>query len=150
MKKFSITFKAAPGEVLITYDEDLVLTIIDATSANLKPNQIKWLKAAIPEQLIDAKKQLVNLILSANNAIEITQTSFDVSFDLFWESYNHKFNKKRAEALYNKLSYAKKLRCINSIKHYDNFLKWQKFERAKMDADTYLRNEAWENDWKNG
>jgi hypothetical protein len=150
MKKFSITFKATTGEIVITYDEDLLLRIIDATSANLTATQIQWLKTNIPVQLVDAKKQLDDFKALANNGIEITQTSFDVSFELFWESYNHKFNRKRAQAIFDKLPYTKKLKCIQSIQHYDNFLKWQKFERTKMDADTYLRNEAWENDWKNG
>jgi hypothetical protein len=150
MKKFSITFRAAPGEVFITYDEDNIFRIFDATNASITAEQIHWLKNNIPMQIVDIKKQFADFVVLAKNGIEIAETNFDVSFELFWESYNHKFNRKRAQAIFDKLPYTKKLKCIQSIQHYDNFLKWQKFERTKMDADTYLRNEAWENDWKNG
>jgi uncharacterized protein YkwD len=150
MPQYTITFTHTTGEVHIGYDDAGTLRLFNAKEAVLTATQIEWLYKQIPMQLTDVKAQLGALIIATKNKIAITQSSFDVDFETFWKAYNRKFNKKRAQALYAKLTYAKKVKCIERIPVYDKFLRSQRFDRAKLDADSYIRNEAWENDWENG
>jgi len=76
----------------------------------------------------------------------IVQEDFKVSFDDFWNAYNHKINKKRCIPLWDRMTKNQQVKAFYSIRDYDKFLKNNK--RMKCDPENYLRNEMWENEYK--
>ena len=61
-------------------------------------------------------------------------------FDEFWNAYDKKTAKTKCEALWKKMSKDKKEKAINYISQYK---KSQPDKRYRKNPDTYLRNEAW-------
>jgi hypothetical protein len=149
MNKYVINIKGMPGEeVVIKYSQAGKLMQIDVSNGmQLNEKQLQFLKVSIPVLLIDEATQLIELIKKTNDKITITKGELDVSFDTFWEMYNYKRHKLPTHKLFEKLSYAEKVKCIESIKQYDAY-RTRKGWLEKMLADTYLRNREWEADWK--
>ena len=70
----------------------------------------------------------------------------DLSFDRFWEEYNYKVSKKKAEKLYAKISRANRVKIFLHLPKYEAYLKARKgIEKAY--PDTYLRNEKWNDEY---
>jgi hypothetical protein len=149
MNKYVINIKDMPGEeVVLKYNQAGKLMQIDASNGLLlSAKQLQFLKVNIPVLLIDEATQLIELIKKTNDKITITKGELDVSFETFWELYNYKRHKLPAQKLFEKMSYAEKVKCIDSIKPYDTY-RTRKGWLEKMLADTYLRNKEWEADWK--
>ena len=145
MRKFSLTNAAFTGEIFITYNTDGLLVAFDASETNVQPEHIRWLLSRMPRQItINYMAELLEFI--APSKCHLVEVAMDISFDTFWKLYGKMINRKRAEALYLKMSDADKFLCINSIKKYDRYLariNW----RSKQDPDTYLRNKNYQTDW---
>lgn len=71
----------------------------------------------------------------------VTKGEPDLSFDNFWQTYNNKAKKLKAEQLWNKLSNDDKFNAIAFIKRYDNWLRLK--GTAKALPDTYLNQKRW-------
>ena len=63
------------------------------------------------------------------------------TFEVFWETYNYKFDRKRAEDQWKKLKPNDKQAAYDHIKAYKNEL--IRSGVAQMYAKTYLHNEVW-------
>lgn len=141
MRKYIITSPNFTGQVEILFDENGLLQTVDFRQCSIKhPAAIETFKSTIPatiKQLEDAFKGTKATIIEAD---------YEVSFDDFWEKYNKKINKKRCLPLWAKLTKAKQIKAIAGITRYDRFL--QQTTRGKLDPENYLRNEAWENEWR--
>ena len=61
-------------------------------------------------------------------------------FDEFWEEYDKKTGKDRAQSLWKKMSKDKKDKAIDYIKGYKQA---QPDKKYRKNPDTYLRNESW-------
>lgn len=149
MNKYLIDFKELPGdELTISYNVSGRLLRIDATAApTISAQQINFLKNHIPAELTDPQAQFTQLIDTCKGKIGITQSAFDVDFTTFWEAYNFKRHKIPAYTLYERLSYADKLKCISSIADYDKY-RARKGWLEKMLAKTYISNREFETEWK--
>jgi len=66
---------------------------------------------------------------------------FVPTFEYFWEKYDYKFDRKRAEDKWNKLKEADKIAAIRYIDTYKNELR--RTGVAQMYAKTYLHNQVW-------
>jgi hypothetical protein len=76
---------------------------------------------------------------------KLTEIMEVISFNMFWEVYGKKINRKRAEPLWEKLSDADKARCFYSVKSYDNCL--QRTGRYKQDPENYIKSRNFETNW---
>lgn len=63
------------------------------------------------------------------------------TFDDFWETYNYKVDRKRAEEKWGKLKDNDKTRALGFIKSYES--ERAQTGAAKMYAKTYLTNQIW-------
>ena len=145
MRKFSLTNPAFTGEIFITYNTEGLFVAFDAIETDAQHVHIKWLLARIP-QIITANYMHELLEFLKDTKCHLIEVAMDVSFDTFWRLYGKMINRKRAEALYMKLSDTDKFLCITSIKKYDKYLgriNW----RSKCDPDTYIRNKNYQTDW---
>jgi hypothetical protein len=77
----------------------------------------------------------------------VVEVDFVITFEMFWQRYDKKINRKRCEPLWEKLSKPKQVAAWAGIDAYNKFLQANSW-RKKADPETYLRNEMWENEWK--
>ena len=77
----------------------------------------------------------------------IVEADFIVSFEIFWNEYKNKVNRKRALAEWNKLTTAEQLLAWQGIKPYKAYLKRTGY-RNEVDPDRYLKNRYWENEYR--
>ncbi len=149
MYKYIITHKEIAGEEIeITYNANGRLLKWDATTMQtLKAEQLQWLKNAVPMELSDPLAQFTELIEKTKGKIAITQSEFDVSFDTFWEAFSNKLHKQDAQRLFEKLSYADKVKCINSCAAYLKYCKRKGEWYNQQLPDTYISKRNFDTDW---
>ncbi|HNP24640.1 MAG TPA: hypothetical protein PKM63_21795 [Panacibacter sp.] len=141
MRKFIITSPSFTGSAEIVFNTAGVLSVIDISQTNMTGYLVDQFKHVVPAQ--------VDLLESAfkKSKATIVEADYEVNFEMFWEKYNKKINKKRCLPIWDKLSKPKKLAALMGIVKYDRFLAY-KGNREKLDPENYLRNEAWENEWR--
>jgi len=81
--------------------------------------------------------------IKSNFEIEVGE--LDLSFDTFYDTYNHKIKKVKAKAVWDKLNKADKLEALKGIKAYDGYLKRKGV--AKANPQAYLNQRYWEDDY---
>jgi hypothetical protein len=69
-----------------------------------------------------------------------TKVDDDNGFEEFWDLYDKKVGKSKAQSLWNKLSKNKKSACMAYIPHYK---KSQPDVQYRKHPETFLRNESW-------
>ncbi|MEQ1554088.1 MAG: hypothetical protein ABL929_07915 [Ferruginibacter sp.] len=140
MKRYLITNARYEGEVVLVYNTDGILQKIDFANTNMTVAAIAKFKDYIPAQECDLKKAFSSETI-------IVKNDFVILFETFWQKYNHKFNKDRCEKLWQKMSNADKVLAYFGLDKYHRFLR-KNVGHLKLHPDTYLRNRAWENDYK--
>lgn len=79
-----------------------------------------------------------------SSKIKVRKVEDDLSFNNFWNKYNHKHgNKKRAAALWEALTDAEKALALSKITHYLQSLAYSNIEQAH--ASTWLYQRRFEN-----
>lgn len=140
MKRFLITNPRFDGEAVLLYNEAGMLVKIDCTHTNMDAATMKHFKAAAPVSVMNLKEGFSNETVIAESSIEIT-------FEQFWQKYDHKFNRQRAEKLWERLSKSDRLKAYFEMDKYNRYLQ-KNDTQAKLHPDTYLRNKAWLNNYK--
>lgn len=141
MKRFLITSPKFNGQAEIFYNASGLLFKIDLSNALMEPATIKAFKAAVPPVMDDLLK---GEGFTADTTI--IAADVEVSFDMFWNAYNKKINRIRAEKLWHKLTKVQQVNAFTGVAPYDKFLK--KTDRFKADPETYIRNQYWLNEYK--
>lgn len=142
MKRYALTSPKFEGQIIFGFDDDDIM-IYYHNETDMTTIAHEWMQQHLPIKDEDIQP-LAKLI---QGSLELMPE--DLSFNNFWDQYGKKINKSRCEDLYKKLSDAKKLQAILSIKHYDNYLQRITWNRSKADGETYLRKKMYETDWKN-
>lgn len=142
MRTFKFTSDNIQGEIIITYNEKEIS--VDASAAEIDDMQLSYLGRAIFANAINPDK-LQSIVEGSKFNAKIIEIVKDYSFQEFWDRYfkdRYKDNssKKRAEALWNKLSKVKKSDAYNYIPKY--FSNIRPGVEIKL-AETYLSQEIW-------
>lgn len=141
---YTVTGKNSNIVWLFKYRLNGLLAEFKLQEGELDQKQVNWLfiKGKFPYQEKDIKGW------KAIKEFEIKVGEPDLSFDAFWDAYNNKVGKKpMAENTWNKLSKANKLKALESIKYYNNWLS-RKPGIEKAHATTYLNQQYYNNEWK--
>lgn len=104
----------------------------------LDQKQIQWLfvKGFFPY----TEKQIKGWKAIKNFKIEVGKP--DLSFNTFWEAYNHKVKKSMSEKSWKRLSQKDQIQAIQHIDVYDKYL--ARKHVAKAAPSTYLNQHYWE------
>lgn len=148
MRKFRIVSQTDKftGEIIIGFNDKGVINLVDTTDTKFGAKSMTKLFEILPKDLgKDLIKTLSDLSSTAN--FKITEIPADLTFERFWNTYDHKINKKRCIPLYNKLSDADKFLAITKIKDYKSYLSWQQW-RGTLDPEKWLRDRQFETEWK--
>jgi hypothetical protein len=142
MRKFIVSnpekFK---GNAEVYYNDLGTLCKIDVINTDMEPVTVSHFKQAVPATV----GGMINGS-AFGKSTTVIEGDFVVTFNMFWEAYCRKFNKKRCEPLWNKLDKVKQVKAYYGIAIYDKFL--SKSGRFKCDPENYLRNELWENEYR--
>jgi hypothetical protein len=145
---YTVKAKHRPDVWIFKYHLNGVLSSFEVLDGIMEEKQINWLfhKGNFPYMETQAKK--FNTI--RNTAKELV---FDVcvglpvlTFQAFWDAYDHKRKITRSKQLWAKLKDADKLKAIEGISRYNNYLRLHN-GIAKCNPDTYLYQRQWEDEF---
>ncbi len=140
--EFILTGKKTAIKVVFKYDLKGFLTAFEIEGVS-DENQLKYLfwNAAFPfpylEDMIPDIEKL--------GAFHIKTVENDLSFAHFWEKYNYKVSRKKAEKLWEKLTRAERIKVFLHLPKYEAYLTGKSIEKAY--PDTYLRNKRFEDEY---
>lgn len=137
MRKFVLTSPKFSKHVTFGYDANGDLVFYNNEIPD--PVVIKWMKRFLPIDLNELES------FKSKMAGTITEVPEDLSFDRFWNTYDKKVNRKRAEPLFEKLADADKMQAIMRIKTYFAYCEAKK--RGIADPERYLRDRFFETNW---
>lgn len=140
MRAFLITSPKFTGTAELVYNDAGVLVRIDTSGTDMNCSVMHKFKGAVATH-ID------NLRQSFTPGTTVIETGFEVTFEMFWNKYGYKVERKRTLALWNKMSQAQQVSAYFSIEAYERFLKRKGGKMEKKFPDSYLRSEAYETDW---
>lgn len=123
------------GQITFKFDLNGDLILFKYEGEPLTEQQRKWLYPRIPTQ--ENKMGMWTAI----KEFTVTKGEPDLSFENFWNTYNNKAKKIKAQELWKKLSKNDRFNAIAFIKRYDNWLRLK--GTAKALPDTYLRQKRW-------
>ena len=141
MRRFLITSPNYTGQAEVIFNDAGTLCRLDVTDTNMPATMVQ----AFKNRLCSHVGQLPETF--AGTAATVIEAAFEVTFDMFWKKYNKKINKARCMILWTKLDKTMQVLAYMGIDAYDKFLKKEGW-RNKADAETYLRNKSWENEYK--
>lgn len=142
MKKYNITSPTFTGEINVLYGLDDRLQFIDFMKADLSEQQINWFKQHLPAIHTD---KLPDAFGTAR--LNITEEGYSITFEMWWNLYDLKRNRLRAEKIWNKLSGADRVNAYFKFRLYARHLMLNQW-KTKAEPETYLKNRYWENDWR--
>jgi hypothetical protein len=139
MRQFIITSYRYTGQATIIYDTNGLLASVDLQETTMTLNQRQVLLSRLPLH-VDKLETLNDL------PIHIIERDYEVSFEQFWNAYGLKINKKRAADIWIKMSKTNRILAYHSINKYNRYLAKENW-RKKADADTYLKQEYFNNEY---
>lgn len=83
------------------------------------------------------------LALMKTHNMKVTEVDRKITFDMFWNRYAHKVDKKEALAKWNSLSKDDQIEAFDHIPIYEAMLKRSPYARNKVDPLRYLKKERW-------
>src|SRR5687767_4398903 len=109
MRRFLVTSPSFSGEAEIVYNTNETLIWIDMSKTNMGANIVTAFKAKVPAN--------VHLLAAAfaDTMATIVEADYEVSFEMFWQKYDKKINRKRCEPVWNKLIKTEQVRAYNGI-----------------------------------
>lgn len=140
MRRFLISSPNFIGQVEMVFNFNGELMSLHLGNANLTIGQIKYLLKNTPLIIDD-----LQTAFASSKAI-IVESNFEVTFDMFWNKYDLKRNKKPAEKIWVKMNTVDKVKAYHSINAYNKYLKRNDWCN-RLYPDTYLRNEHYNNEW---
>ena len=144
MKRYLITSATFTGEIQVLYGQDAKLLYIDFLNCELTEQQISFFKSHLP---VYWSEENFNKAFAEAKSINVVEQGYKITFEQFWNKYNLKHNRIRAEKLWLKLSDADKVNAYFGLRGYERHLMLNTW-KTKAEADTYLKNRYWENEWK--
>jgi hypothetical protein len=141
MRKYIITSQKFTGQVELVYNGRGLLNRVDLSAGELDEQQVHYLVRHIPALEGEIGNSFKHVPLT------IVSEDYRITFEDFWNRYDQKHNRKRAEALWNRLSKTDQVLAFNGLQAYTRHLHNNNWKN-KADPDTYLRNKMWENNYK--
>lgn len=134
MRKFVIT-GTYHGTVHVAYSTSGLLQLIDISAAQLTPKQSIYLFQNVPFELDDLQQ------FCTHAKLNVVEQEVELTFDMFYEAYNVKEGRKKAEAVWAKLSRPEQLKAYLYIEQMNRKKKLS--GEALPYPATYLHQARW-------
>jgi hypothetical protein len=132
---YTVTSSQFEGCLSFTYENGWLAAY--RCDAELSGSQLQYLHERFPLQ-----EGMLHQLRNGSRTLRIETAEEDLSFGRFWELYGYKVARKKAEALWERLSEADRKLALGAIRRYDRWLSHKGL--AKCYPETYLRNRRWE------
>ena len=119
MKRFLITSPKFTGAAELIYDSLGTLMIIDLSNVVMAFDQIEYFNRKVPSNLNMAEYSIADAFPTAT----VIMADVEITFAMFWTTYNKKINRKRSEDLWNKMPHVEQVEAYIGIAPYDKYLK---------------------------
>jgi hypothetical protein len=138
--KYIIETPRFGGHIIITYADNGILCAFEQHTDISNTAQLMELMSKVPITERSARHLLTN------SKVKITQVPTDLSFEAFWNKYDHKVSsKKKCEKIWNAMSEADRLLAMIKLTRYNL---WQSQQpTAKPYAETWLHQRRFENEY---
>lgn len=140
MKKFIATGNFE-GQVEVVYGEHGLLHEVKYGGAQLSHVQLDWLQQNLPTVLDAGFAEFAK-----RSKLTWIEERYEISFEVFWEAYGLKHNKKRCEAKWNRMSKADRVKAYMGLAAYFRHLQLNPWKN-KAGCDTYLEDRYYDTDW---
>lgn len=140
MRKFLISSPKYKGHVTLIYDANGQIEVIDFSETNMDTEQRFLFKNVMPITLNHLQNGGHNL-----KSCTVVEVEYIVHFDQFWNEYNKKVNRIRAEKEWATLTKTEKLKSIHSIRKYHRYL--ERTGIGKLDPENYLKNKRFNDEY---
>jgi len=119
---------------------ELVYAELRDFQMSMTDKQRQWLWGFIPKCLPELER-------AKGPSVKITEVETDLSFEAFWELYDHKVgNKKRAQSAWNKLNDNTRALVMVKVREYNYYM--AHVTHAKVFPERFLAQKRYENDFK--
>lgn len=138
IRKFLMKSQSFEGTVTFGFDAEGMLKFYENNS-EMNQQQSAWLFRNFPftlQHLDEVKGKIKG---------KMEEIPTDLSFNRFWNLYDHKKNKIRCEPIWKKMKDTDRLECLMSIKSYENYLR--RTGIRKLDPENYLKKKGYLNNW---
>jgi hypothetical protein len=140
MTRYLITSTTTGNEIDVTYDASGQAIAVLMNGTLTRDQHIKaW--SSFPLFLEDMHNMVKQF-----KTLTIQEVMPDISFERFYKAYNLLLDRKRAEAIWNKMTDANKMKAIMCIAEYDKYL--ARTGVSKAYPKTFLLNEYFHTDYK--
>lgn len=142
MRKFIYQSKHIRGDVLAGFHETTeLLLLIDISTAEMSNDQHYAFMLNFPRCM----SEFFELVKQKPTERTITEIFDNVSFNMFWDKYNHKSlsSKRKTEKIWDKMAKVEQQRAYNFIVKYDKMI--AQAGHPKKHAETYLNSYLWDN-----
>jgi hypothetical protein len=142
MNKYVITSDKTTGEVVFTYNDKGLLIGFDFQLDDSESYMLLW---TLNKLIFKWEEEFKNEVKSLK--IRCTKLTLEVTFDMFWEKYDHKSmsSKHKTLARWKNLSKTDQIRAFNFISTYNSRRMSMVPCPAKKLAETYLNSMMWNN-----
>jgi len=82
-----------------------------------------------------------------NSGHKIIKVDADLSFERFWNEYDHPRDKYRCEPLWNKLNDAERQYVFYNLAAYKRYMKLNASWYMQLLPETYLKAKNWHDEW---
>ena len=136
---YLITNKHTGTNVLFKYDKNGSCVHYEFQGELTPPEKMQFLFDRFPFNLARLEKWKML------KEVKVTEVKEDISFTTFWNKYAHKQgNKGRAMKLYNALPDPEKMKAIENLRKYNQYL-FMNPNVQKLNPETYLNQQRWNN-----
>lgn len=141
MRKFMLTHHQLTGQIELVFSGDNNIALVNFQNVSLSAVQTDFFLRNCP-RFIETLESFVK-----QNNFTCVESDIIITFEMFWDKYAMKLDRKRTLAIWNKLPITKQVAAFYGIDRYDRYLRKTDW-RNKCEPKTYLLNERWENEWK--
>lgn len=135
--KYQITSTRFSGNLIVGLTGD-ILTLIENNSSCSKERIESILL------FLGKGRTLKELAQWISGKVDLIPT--DLSFDVFWNDYDKKVNRKRCEPIWKSLNDAERIECLMNVQKYHAFLQ-RNPQRSKLDPENYLKRGSYQTNW---
>lgn len=140
MRKFLISSPKFSGNIEMVFNQEEVLVSLSFANAQLSIGQIQYVIKNTPV-IMDGLN-----VCEAFKGAMIAEHTYEITFEMWFDKYSFKRNKKPAEKIWVKMNVGDRAKAFYSIDAYNRYLKKNTWLN-KMYPDTYLRNEHYNDEW---
>lgn len=139
LRKYLITSPLYTGVVTLRFDTDCVLYSVDFSADVTAPVRAFFLR----NLHIDYAQlnQFIGFYNSKGKQLQLVEQTTEVSFDMMYNKYGLKKDRKRAEAIWQRLNDGDRVKAFLHVEKYRRDLKSRGI--AQMELKTFLKAEIW-------